>query len=125
MGEFAFHEICAWALPVVDPSTQALLNVGPLPQSGDSYTVHNTGYSSDFNQNTGASYREVMDLRNWDNSVGLNSPGQSGDPKSVHYEDLFPLWDEGKFIPFYFSFDKIIRVTEDILILQPNHAQKT
>jgi penicillin amidase len=103
----------------VDPSTQALLDVGPLPQSGDSYTVHNTGYSSDFNQNTGASYREVIDLSNWDNSVGLNSPGQSGDPKSLYYEDLFPLWNEGKFVPLYFSFDKILGATEDVLILQP------
>src|SRR5713101_4269206 len=49
--------------PIVDPETRELLNVGPLPMGGDAYTVHNTGYrQSDFNQNTGASYREVMDL---------------------------------------------------------------
>jgi penicillin amidase len=105
--------------PVVDPSNQALLNVGPLPQSGDGYTVHATSYGSDFNQTSGASYREVFDLRNFDKSVGLNSPGQSGDPNSIHYEDLFPLWDEGQFVPFYYSFDKILSVTEDIVILKP------
>jgi penicillin amidase len=109
---------------VVDPSTQALLNVGPLPQSGDGYCVHNTGYSSDFNQNTGSSYKEVMDFKNFDNSEGLNSPGQSGDPNSVHYQDLFPLWDEGTFVPLYFSVDEILRSTEDILILQPKKTKK-
>jgi penicillin amidase len=102
----------------VDPSTQALLNTGRLGQSGDSYTVHNTGYGSDFNQNTGASYREVIDLSDWDKAVGLNSPGQSGDPNSPYYDDLFPLWNEGQFVPFYFSREKILSVTEDILILE-------
>jgi penicillin amidase len=103
----------------VDPSTQDLLNTDRLGQSGDSYTVHNTGYGSDFNQSSGASFREVMDLRNWEKSVGLNSPGQSGNPKSPHYDDLFPLWIEGQFVPFYFSLNKVLSVTEDILILQP------
>jgi penicillin G amidase len=119
-GDLHFMKYFHALSPVVDPSTQSLLNVGPLPQSGDSYTVHNTGYGSDFNQNTGASYREIIDLRHFDNSVGLNSPGQSGDPKSTHYEDLFPLWDEGKFVPFYYGFDKILGFTEDILILRPS-----
>jgi penicillin amidase len=103
----------------VDPPTQALLNTDRLGQSGDSYTVHNTGYGGDFNQNTGASFREVIDLRDWDKSVGLNSPGQSGDPYSPHYDDLFPLWNKGEFVPLYFTREKIESVTEEILILQP------
>jgi penicillin amidase len=60
-----------------------------------------------------------MNLGNWDNSVAINSPGQSGDPNSPHYRDLFPIWAEGKYFPLYYSFEKIIGVTEDILILQP------
>ncbi len=118
-GNLHFMKYVHALSPAVDPSTQDLLNVGPLPQSGDSYTVHNTGYSSNFNQSSGASYREIIDLKNFDNSVGLNSPGQSGDPKSSHYEDLFPLWNEGNFVPLYYSFEKILSVTEDIVILQP------
>ena len=118
-GNLHFMKYVHALSPVVDPSTQALLNVGPLPQSGDGYTVHATSYGSDFNQTSGASYREVFDLRNFDKSFGLNSPGQSGDPNSIHYEDLFPLWDEGQFVPFYYSFDKILSVTEDIVILKP------
>jgi len=51
--------------------------------------------------------------------VGLNSPGQSGNPYSPHYEDLFPLWAEGKYFPLFFSRGKIESVTEEILNLQP------
>lgn len=106
--------------PVVDPPTQELLNVGPLPKGGDGFTVNATSYrTTDYRQTSGASYRHVMDLGNWDNSVAMNTPGQSGDPNSPHYDDLFPMWADGKFFPLFFSRDKIEGVTEDILILQP------
>jgi penicillin amidase len=106
---------------VTDPSLKDRLNVGPpLPRGGDENTIDNTGYRpSDFRQILGASYRQVMDLGNWDNSVAINTPGQSGDPNSPHYRDLFPIWAKGKYFPLYYSFEKIISVTEDILILQP------
>jgi len=106
--------------PAVSPQKQAILNVGPLPMGGDGFTVHNTGYrQSDFNQNTGASYREVADLANWDRSVTLNSPGQSGDPYSSHYRDLFPLWAEGRFVPMLFSRDRVMQAAEQIFVLRP------
>jgi len=96
------------------------LDVGPLPQGGDGFTVHNTGYrASDFNQNTGASYREVIDLSDWDRSLTLNSPGQSGDSTSPHYRDLFPLWAEGKFVPMLFSREAVMDAAEHIFLLQP------
>ena len=106
--------------PIVDPETRELLNVGPLPMGGDAYTVHNTGYrQSDFNQNTGASYREVMDLAHWDRSVTLNSPGQSGDPNNAHYRDLFPLWADGHFVPMLFTRERVMEAAETIFILRP------
>src|SRR5229473_2933197 len=113
------HQLAA----VVDPEKKAVLNVGPLPMGGDGYTVHNTGFRlSDFNQNTGSSYREVMDLANWDRSVTVNSPGQSGDPNSAHYRDLFPLWAEGRFVPLLFSRDQIMGAAETIFILKIGRA---
>ncbi|MFB3915648.1 MAG: penicillin acylase family protein [Terriglobales bacterium] len=115
------HETLTHALSsAVSPSLQAILNVGPLPQSGDGYTVHATSYRlSDFNQTSGASYREVMDVGKWDNSFTLNNPGQSGDPNSPHYQDLFPLWDEGQFVPMLFSRGKIEQATETKFVLHP------
>ncbi|MDQ3942857.1 MAG: penicillin acylase family protein [Actinomycetota bacterium] len=31
----------------------------------------------------------MVDVGNWDNSLLMNTPGQSGDPCSSHYADLF------------------------------------
>jgi penicillin amidase len=108
--------------PAVNPQTRALLDVGPLPMGGDGFTVHNTGYrQSDFNQNTGASYREVMDLSDWDQSVTLNSPGQSGDPNNPHYQDLFPLWADGEFVPLLFSRDRVLEAAESTFVLKPSN----
>ncbi|MES2253846.1 MAG: penicillin acylase family protein [Pseudomonadota bacterium] len=44
-----------------------------------------------------------MDTDNWDNSVGLNNPGQSGDIDSPHYRDLYELWSRGKYFPIFYS----------------------
>ena len=32
------------------------------------------------NQTSGGSLKIIADTENWDNSLGLNNPGQSGDP---------------------------------------------
>ncbi|HYA17880.1 MAG TPA: penicillin acylase family protein, partial [Bryobacteraceae bacterium] len=56
---------------------------------------------------------------NWDNSVGLNTPGQSGDVNSPHYRDLYPLWARGQYFPVLFSRDKVESVTERTLKLEP------
>ena len=109
--------------PALDASTARRLDIGPLPQDGDGYTLHNTGYrANDFNQNTGASYREVIDLADWDASLTLNSPGQSGDPSSPHYRDLFPLWNEGKFVPLAYSRDAVMKAAEQVFVLQAGDA---
>ena len=62
----------------VNDATRAKLNVGPLPRGGDGYTVSATGGAD--NQTSGGSFKIIADAENWDNSVGLNNPGQSGNP---------------------------------------------
>lgn len=104
----------------VDETNRKLINVTSFPRGGDVYTVNNTRYrSSDYRQDWGASYRQVIDLGDWDRSVAINTPGQSGDPKTNHYRDLFPLWADGKYFPLFYSRSKIESVTEEVLILQP------
>ena len=55
------------------------------------------------NQNSGGSLKIIADLDDWDHSVALNNPGQSGDPASPHYRDLFELWARGKYFPIFYS----------------------
>src|SRR5207244_13002513 len=66
--------------------------IGPVPRGGSSDTVGATTYLPDFTQEAGATFRLVVDVGGWDNWLVMNSPGQSGDPASPHYADLFPLW---------------------------------
>ncbi|HYK89394.1 MAG TPA: penicillin acylase family protein [Acidobacteriota bacterium] len=93
------------------------LDVGPLPRGGYAATVNSTGPGD--NQTTGASFRIIADTENWDNSVGTNTPGQSGNPDSPHYRDLFDLWARGRYFPVFFSRAKVESVEEDKLILEP------
>ena len=103
-----------------DSTRKKFLNLDRLPRGGDAFTVNNTTFrASDYRQTEGASYRQVIDLGNWDNSVTINTPGQSGDPNSPHYKDLFPLWADGKYFPLFYSRSKIESVTEEVILLQP------
>jgi penicillin amidase len=95
-----------------------------LSRPGDGETVNATGYdespqSDSWQQIEGASYREILDVGDWDRSVAVNSPGQSGQPGSRHYDDLLPLWDAGKYFPLAYSRDAVESATVDRLLLRP------
>jgi penicillin amidase len=51
----------------------------------------------------GASYLMVVDVGEWDNSVMLNLPGQSADPRSPHYKDFYAPWIAGAMQPMLFN----------------------
>ncbi|PWV95629.1 penicillin amidase [Hoeflea marina] len=79
-------------------------DVGPLPMGGSRSTVMHAGYRlGDFRVTAGASVRLVMDVGDWDNSVCINTPGQSGDPRSPHYADLAAGWSGGTYVPMLYS----------------------
>jgi penicillin amidase len=107
-----YHPLTA----VLKPDLRSQFDVGPVPRGGDSYTVTATG-STD-NQTAGGSFKMIVDIGEWDNSVGLNNPGQSGDPRSAHYRDLFELWSRGLYFPILYSRSKIESVTDRSVILQ-------
>ena len=85
-------------------------DVGPLPKGGSGSTVMNTRYrASDFRAVAGASFRMVVDVGNWDETRFINSPGQSGDPRSAHYDDLAPIWARRDYRPLLYSRDAVDR----------------
>lgn len=107
---------------VVSADVRARLEVGPAPRGGDSYTVTATGGGD--NQTSGGSLKFIADVANWDHSVGLNTPGQSGDPASPHYRDLFELWSRGRYFPVFYSRDKVESVAAERVTLEP-HKERT
>ncbi len=81
----------------VDERTRALLESGPRPRGGNGQTVSATESADE--QLVGGSFKIIVDLADWDGSVGQNTPGQSGDPGSPQYRDLFESWSRGEYFP--------------------------
>ena len=90
---------------LVDEKKQKQLNFGPLPRGGDGYSPGANG--NDDNQITGASFRFVTDLSDWDKAVFTNTPGQSSDPASPFYKNLFEDWANDIYFPALYSKEKI------------------
>ncbi len=103
MNEMAFPHplgIPAFALPAAE-------------RPGDGTTVNVAGRWG------GASFREIIDLADWDRSVATSTPGQSGQPGSPHYGDLLPLWAEGRYFPLLFTREAVEANTAHRLVLRP------
>ncbi|WP_244614936.1 penicillin acylase family protein [Pukyongiella litopenaei] len=95
-------------------------DVGPLAKGGSGTTVMLAHYeASDYRVRIGASVRMVVDVGAWDNSVWINAPGQSGIPGTPHYDDLAPLWAEGRYVPMLYSQEAVDKATASRLNLRP------
>jgi penicillin G amidase len=101
----------------VNSEMKKRLEVGPLPRGGYSHTVGATGDS--LNQAHGASFRLVVDTGDWDATLCTNTPGQSGNPDSPNYKNLFDLWAKDRYFPLFFSREKVESVTKERLVLVP------
>jgi penicillin amidase len=96
-----FEHPLAFLLP---PDTAKAWSIGPLPHQGSGVTPMHTGYRpNDFRTMMGSSFRLVADLADLDRSVVVNTPGQSGNPNSPHYRDLFETWIAGDYVPLPYS----------------------
>jgi penicillin G amidase len=105
---------------LADPQLRAQMSVGPLQTPGSSSSPRAQSYrSTDFAVISGASVRMVLDVGAWDNSVFINTPGQSDDPLSPHYRDLFPLWAGGGYVPLRFSRPAVERDAETTIEVVP------
>ena len=101
---------------VVDKAMQQRIDLGPAIRGGYGETVNAT--TNNLNQTHGASFRILVDTEDWDKTLGINAPGQSGNPDSPHYADLFPIWAENGYFPVYFSREKVKSVAEETTVLK-------
>jgi penicillin G amidase len=93
------------------------LDMGPLPRGGNNYTVGTTGDRD--RQTRGASFRMIVNTGDWDQTVGTNTPGQSGDPNSFFYANLFEPWAKDQYFTLYYSRDKIENSVAERVIISP------
>jgi penicillin amidase len=99
-----------------------IFNVGPVPLGGDTNTVAQAGVRplEPFG-NPGAipNHRTVIDLGDLDASRYVLAGGQSGNPLSPHYADLFELWQRGEGVPIAWSSEAVAATTVATLALVP------
>ena len=67
----------------------------------------------------GATYREILDVADWDRSIVTNVPGQSGQPGSPYYGNLLPLWAENRYFSLAFTRKAVEGHAAHTLILRP------
>jgi penicillin amidase len=88
------HPIGSRALPL-----RWFFSRGPVPIGGDGTTVLRASYHRlrPFEVWEHPSWRQVLDVGNWDESRVILPSGQSGHPLSAHYFDQNELWREGRY----------------------------
>ncbi|TMM57336.1 penicillin acylase family protein [Maribacter algarum] len=101
----------------VNDSLQAKIDLGTFPRGGNSFTPNSTGNND--NQVSGGSFKFIADLSDWDKTLMINSPGQSGNPESKYYGNLHEMWSKNAYFPAYYSKEKIMKVTESRIMLVP------
>jgi penicillin amidase len=102
-------------------------NRGPYPLSGDAFCVR-ASFSEDFlgsfATTWGVSYRQIIDLSDFRNSVCVLSSGQSGHLFSRHYDDQIPLWLKGEYRPMLFYPEDIAASASAVLWLKAASSGK-
>ncbi|HET6948465.1 MAG TPA: penicillin acylase family protein [bacterium] len=102
------------------PALGMIFNVAAPPTGGDAYTVNNAGFNPrTFRQVVVASYRQVIDLADFDRSVAIHTTGQSGLPFHRHYKDFVRMWAAGEYHPLLFSRSRIEAEAGATLTLTP------
>jgi penicillin amidase len=89
--------------------------------SGDNFTVNARWVAAKqgYRVSGGASYLQVIDVGNWDDSLYVNLPGQSADPQSPHYRDQYQPWIEGRMEKLPFSKAAVDAVARGRTVLTP------
>ncbi|HEY6784864.1 MAG TPA: penicillin acylase family protein, partial [Gemmatimonadales bacterium] len=104
------------------PDLAAFFTGGEAPHGGDEQTVNQGTFepaAGTWETVVVASWRQILDLSDLDASVGTHTVGQSGNPASPHWNDLFPLWSTGRHHPMPFSRPAVESACEHRLSLLP------
>jgi penicillin amidase len=97
-----------------------LLDADAPPTGGDLFTVNNGGFVLDtFAQVVVASYRQIIDVGDWDRSLAIHTTGQSGLPLHPHYRDFVRRWAMGRYHPMLFSRARVEQEAAATLRLVP------
>ncbi|MDX1585248.1 MAG: penicillin acylase family protein [Balneolaceae bacterium] len=99
-GEAAEEESAPVALKLI---VDNILNKGPFPAGGHSYSINNGEYrwTNPYNMVLGPSIRRIVDFSDLSSTLSILPTGQSGNPLSQYYGDQTESWLNGEYKFFY------------------------
>jgi penicillin amidase len=92
-------------------------NIGPFVMRGK------MDNNVDVTSSSGSATSLILDAADWDRSVGMNAPGQSGAATSPHFADMARLWAEGNYVVLPFSEAAVQGAAETVLVLTPQQSK--
>ncbi len=97
-------------------------NVKAGPTAGDAQTPQANGFSfkDPFDVRAGPSYRQIIDVGNWDASQMVITVGQSGHAFHPNFANLVPFWRDVRYIPMRWSREAVEGApNKNVLRLEP------
>lgn len=100
---------------------ERIFNSPTIPARGDNFTVDagSFRYSNPFTMVHGSSQRMIVDLSNLENSLSIQTTGQSGQAFHPHRLDFVSMWQNVEYHPQLFSREKVDANAEAELTLTP------
>ena len=110
---------------LVGKALAKVFDLGPIPSGGDADVINQAAVlplDPLAPADNIPSLRMVIDVGAWHNSRFVLPGGQSGNPMSPHYADLFPLWQHGEGVPIAFTREEVEAASVETLTLTPPAA---
>lgn len=103
------------------PDLAELFTAGVVEMGGDEQTVNQSLFEPGhgYQVQVVPSWRQILDVSNWDESVGTITVGQSGNVASPHFDDQLELWKSGAHHPMPFTRPAVEEAAESTLTLSP------
>jgi penicillin amidase len=101
---------------------ESIVNPSPVPAGGNTECVNSMMWyasTGNFNIRLIPSMRMIVDLANLDNSVSINSSGQSGHPGNPWYSDQAVPWARVKYHPMLWTRQQVDSAATHRLMLNP------
>ncbi len=102
-----------------------LLVTETVPRGGSGDTVGLTAYDANYRQIVGSTLRLVSDVGNWDASVAMNAPGQSGRLDDRFCGNLLHPWANGESVPLCYSAAKVAQHKSYEIVLKAEKPGRT
>ncbi|MHB1295338.1 MAG: penicillin acylase family protein [Anaerolineae bacterium] len=100
---------------------ETLFNRGPVAVPGSADSVFNTAYDPNdpYDAVLVPSYRQIIEVGAWKNSLTMSMTGQSGHPYHPHYGDQIEPWRDVEYMPMLWDRAAVDADAAETLFLTP------